>query len=234
MLANKALSTGAPMLGLIAAAAAAAAASPPPATVPLYRTFEASVANAKTAVADKFGGVTLNTTFFAPAGSEQSGGAAARVTRFWGFYDGGSTWRLRFMPSALGTWSYSWSFSDGSLSGTGSFVCVAAGASPGVLKPYKLNPHWFAYQGDTPVFLKSGPPPPSPRALIFRRPRASACIPLPLSAPAAAQVVLQQGRWVRATGRVVVRPKPLLQGGRPWVQPPDGLRLPAGPALPFP
>ena len=59
------------------------------------------------------------------------------------------------MPSELGEWSYSWSFSDGSLSGDARFMCVAEGASPGVLQPYRANSHWFAYQGESTVFPKS-------------------------------------------------------------------------------
>ena len=32
---------------------------------------------------------------------------------------------------------------------------ISQGAGPGVLGPYKANPRWFAYNGDTPVFIKS-------------------------------------------------------------------------------
>jgi hypothetical protein len=59
------------------------------------------------------------------------------------------------MPSQLGVWTYSWSFSDGSLQGEGQFECVAEGAGPGVLGAYKPNPHWFAYHDGTPKFIKS-------------------------------------------------------------------------------
>eukprot|EP00729_Bicosta_minor_P025100 gene25100-12582_t len=52
-------------------------------------------------------------------------------------------------------WTYKWSFNDSSLAGEGSFDCVAAGAGKGVVQVYKENPHWFAYNGVTPVFLKS-------------------------------------------------------------------------------
>ena len=143
--------------------AAPGPASPPPSppaaphpAVPLYRLFELSVPNHAVKATDKMAGVWLNATFTSPAGA---------TTDFWGFYDGDSTWRLRFMPAALGGWSFSWSFSDGSLSGKGSFECIQKGASPGVLRPYPSNPHWFAYNGERPVFLKSYcgfPPPPPP------------------------------------------------------------------------
>lgn len=114
--------------------------------VPLFRTFETAIENSNTSVANKFVDVWLNATFTSPAGE---------LTAFFGFYDGGNTWRLRFMPRALGAWVYSWGFSDGSQAGKGSFKCVATGASPGVLRPYAANPHWFSYNGDKPVFIKS-------------------------------------------------------------------------------
>jgi hypothetical protein len=41
-----------------------------------------------------------------------------------GFFDGGDVWRVRFLPTQTGTWSYSWTL-DGE-SGSGSFRCTAA------------------------------------------------------------------------------------------------------------
>jgi hypothetical protein len=128
-----------------------AAAHTPPAPVPLFRTFEVAITNDATKVENKFSGVWLNASFTGPPNSRE----ASKPVQFWGFYDGGSTWRLRFMPSAVGPWKYSFSFSDGSLKGEGTFQCVAEGASPGVLKPWPANPHWFAYEGKKPVFIKS-------------------------------------------------------------------------------
>ena len=46
--------------------------------------FEASVSNPRCTAENKFSGVALNTSFIAPSG---------RTTAFWGFYDGGATWR---------------------------------------------------------------------------------------------------------------------------------------------
>ena len=121
-----------------------------PAAVPLFRLFELEVRNAKPRGADfnRFADVWLNASFSSPSN---------KSTAFWGFFDGGDTWRLRWMPRELGAWSYTWGFSDGSLSGSGGFECVAKGASPGVLQPLRSNPHWFSYNGITPVFLKSRP-----------------------------------------------------------------------------
>ena len=90
--------------------------------VPLYRVFETSVQNTKTKPASKFDGVWLNASFSSPTHKQ---------TKFWGFYDGGNTWKLRFMPNEVGAWAFAWRFSDGSASGHGSFACVEKGRSPG-------------------------------------------------------------------------------------------------------
>jgi hypothetical protein len=119
-------------------------------TVPLYKVFETAIRNPKT-YADPFTGVVLSAEFVAPLGQK---------TAFWGFYDGdgqggqtGDVWKLRFMPSEVGTWAYSYAWSDGSAGGSGRFTCVAAGAGKGVLQPYARNTRWLAYQGTAPVFL---------------------------------------------------------------------------------
>lgn len=114
--------------------------------IPQYRVFEGSTSNPQCAAANKFSGVALNTSFVSPSGD---------TFAFWGFYDGGTTWRWRFMPHEVGEWQYSWNFSDGSGSGAGSFHCIAAGGSPGVVGAYMRNPRWFAYNGVTPVHIKS-------------------------------------------------------------------------------
>jgi hypothetical protein len=120
--------------------------------VSLYRVFETSVTNSKS-YANKFTSVTLNADFTAPSGKK---------TSFRGFYDGngsggqtGTTWKLRFMPDETGTWNYSYSWTDGTAGGSGSFACVSSGKGKGVLRGYQGNPHWYAYNGTTPVFLKS-------------------------------------------------------------------------------
>lgn len=135
-----------PLLLLQAITPCAEADGVPAAVVPRFRLFEASVSNPRCTAENKFSGVALNTSFIAPSG---------RTATFWGFYDGGTTWRWRFMPDEPGEWRYSWSFSDGSGNGTGRFLCVSAGASPGVVGAYRQNPRWFAYNGVTPVHLKS-------------------------------------------------------------------------------
>lgn len=123
--------------------------------VPLYRLFERTVTN-DTAYQDRFNDVLLKTTFTAPSG---------KITRFWGFFDGdgkgggsatsGNVWKFRFMPDETGKWSYAWTWSDGTPGGAGTFECVGKGAGPGILRAYAKNPHWFAYNGAKPVFLRS-------------------------------------------------------------------------------
>ena len=132
------------LVSIVGHTAAAAPASP--STVPLYRVFELQLKNANTSAPNKFRDVWLNTTFTSPS---------ARSTPFWGFFSGGDIWRLRFMPNETGRWTFRYSFSDNSMAGGGAFVCVEDGASPGVIQVYEENPHWFAYNSKTPVFIKS-------------------------------------------------------------------------------
>jgi len=148
---------GAPMAD--APAAPAPVPVPTPATdslraplVPLYRVFEQSVTNTN-AYANKFTDVALNVEYTSPSG---------RQMHLPGFYDGdgqggqsGNVWKYRFMPTEAGTWSFSYSWSDGKPGGSGTFEAIATGAGRGVLRPYSGNPRWFAYEGKEPVFLKS-------------------------------------------------------------------------------
>ncbi|MBD3265319.1 DUF5060 domain-containing protein, partial [bacterium] len=81
--------------------------------------------------------VDLKVTYTAPNGEK---------TAFWGFYDGGQTWKIRFMPDRLGTWKYTATFSDGSAGISGSFECVPS-TIPGVIAKDESNPMWFGYAG---------------------------------------------------------------------------------------
>jgi hypothetical protein len=129
------------------------AAAPP--EVGLFRVFEARLENDK-AYANKFNDVELRSTYTAPSGRE---------IQFRGFFDGdgqgggnahaGNVWKLRFMPDELGQWRYRWSWSDGTKGGESTFQCVSQGAGKGILQAYKDNPHWLAYNGTEPVWIKS-------------------------------------------------------------------------------
>lgn len=124
----------------------------PQGAVPLHRIFERSISNSGS-YGNKFTDVELTAHYTAPSGRE--------VT-LPGFYDGdgaggqhGEVWKIRFMPDELGEWRYRYEWSDGTPGGEGTFNAVGIAAGKGVLKPYRDNPHWFAYNGTDPVFLKS-------------------------------------------------------------------------------
>lgn len=126
-----------------------------PATVPLYRLFDASVINTND-YENKFTDVRLNVRYQSPRGD---------MTYFEGFFDGdgkgggdlrtGDVWKFRFMPNMVGEWLYSYSWSDGTPGGKGSFRVVEDGAGKGILRAYENNPRWLAYNGTEPVWLKS-------------------------------------------------------------------------------
>lgn len=120
-----------------------------------YRVFETEVINTRD-YGNKFTDVELLVDYTAPSG---------RNIGFRGFFDGdgkgggdkstGNVWKMRFMPDEVGTWKYTWRWSDGTVGGTGSFESTADNAGKGIIKAYAENPHWFAYNGTEPVWLKS-------------------------------------------------------------------------------
>ena len=67
-----------------------------------------------------------------------------------GFYDGEETYRIRFMPDAVGSWTYRTSSNQTALDGVeGSFDCTSA--SPGNHGPVRVvNGIHFAYEDGTP------------------------------------------------------------------------------------
>jgi len=82
-----------------------------PAAIGLWERFEASVTNPRS-YADPYEDVRLDVAFTAPGGKEIA---------FWGFYDGGQTWRFRCLPDLRGVWRYRATFSDGSPGVSGEF-----------------------------------------------------------------------------------------------------------------
>jgi hypothetical protein len=109
-----------------------------------YECFEALVENTKE-YANPYMDVTLKVTYTKPDGS---------VVDFWGFYDGGVTWRLRFMPDQVGEWEYKANFSDGTPGINGSFTCVDSHI-PGMLSKDELNPLWFGFKGGNHCLVRS-------------------------------------------------------------------------------
>ena len=112
-------------------------------SVGLYGRFETEVGNERS-YDDPFRDVTLEAVFYGPDGSE---------TRFWGFHDGGRTWRLRFMPWHEGEWRWEAHFSDGAPGGSGRFRCTG-GEVPGKLDRYPWNPMWFGYSSGAPELVR--------------------------------------------------------------------------------
>ena len=113
-------------------------------TVPLWGRFEASVTNTKQ-YANPYADVQLDVTYTRPNGS---------TVAFWGFYDGGTTWKIRFMPDQTGTWRYEARFSDGQPGISGSFSVVPSNI-PGMLSADPSNPIWFGFKGGGHVLIRS-------------------------------------------------------------------------------
>ena len=68
-----------------------------------------------------------------------------------GFYDGGGTYRLRFMPDTEGEWSYATRSNAVSLQASGRFACIAP--LPGSHGPVKVRDiRHFEYADGTPYF----------------------------------------------------------------------------------
>jgi len=106
--------------------------------------FEATVENPKD-YHDPYADVTLDVTYEDPDG---------KATRFWGFYDGAGTWKIRFMPDRIGTWKYDAAFSDGSRRISGTFECVRSDI-PGMISVDRANPVWFGYNSGAHGLIRS-------------------------------------------------------------------------------
>jgi len=114
------------------------------ANVGIWGRFEESITNTRS-YTDPYRNTTLNVTYTRPDGSK---------IRFWGFYDGGATWTIRFMPDTLGNWKYNATFSDGQPSKSGSFNCVPSDL-PGMISQDEINPIWFGYKGGKHMIMRS-------------------------------------------------------------------------------
>ncbi len=115
-----------------------------PVRVGQWDRFERSIPNSKT-YRDPYRDVSLAVTYTRPDGSKVS---------FWGFYDGGTTWKIRFMPDQLGTWMYQATFSDNTPGANGSFDCIPS-TIPGMLTADEANPIWFGFKGGKHIQLRS-------------------------------------------------------------------------------
>ena len=109
--------------------------------VGLYDVWERTVTNSKTySNPFDYNVIELRATFTSPSGAK---------INFFGFYDGngsggqnGNVWKLRFMPDKVGTWKYTYSWTDGTGGGSGSFNVVDTGLA-GPLRVATDNPWYF-------------------------------------------------------------------------------------------
>jgi len=106
--------------------------------------FESPVRNERD-YANPFEDVTLDVVYTRPDGVE---------VRFWGFYDGAGTWKIRFMPDQVGTWRYEARFSDGRSGVRGAFECTPS-KIPGMISVYEDNPIWFGFKGGGALVVRS-------------------------------------------------------------------------------
>ncbi|MHC4743576.1 MAG: DUF5060 domain-containing protein, partial [Planctomycetota bacterium] len=110
----------------------------------LWQRFEMSLKNSKK-YAGPFTDVSLDVVYTAPDG---------RKIKFWGFYDGSDTWKIRFMPNMPGRWRYEARFSDGGRGIKGEFDCIKSDVR-GMISAYADNPTWFGFENGGPVLLRS-------------------------------------------------------------------------------
>lgn len=125
------------------------------ASVPVWGQFELTVSNDNT-YPNPFTDVTLEATFIGPDREE---------VHFFGFYDGdgqgnqeGNVWKLRFMPDTEGIWHYSYSWSDGTPGGEGTFQAIQS-ELPGPISAHSQNPAMWHIEdrGAFVPFFVSGP-----------------------------------------------------------------------------
>jgi hypothetical protein len=68
-----------------------------------------------------------------------------------GFYDGGTTWRLRFAPNEVGEWTYVLRGEGVKILQHGKLRCTK-GRGHGFIRVHPQNPYAFAYADGTPFF----------------------------------------------------------------------------------
>jgi hypothetical protein len=127
------------LLLLCYAASAARAAD----SVPLYSPHEITL-SASTVPANPYTDLAADCTLTAPDGGTRS------LPLFW---DGGTTWKFRFAPAALGTWKWLVKSTDAGLEGkTGAFQCMDFKLRGG-LQPMRGAPHHFQHQNGERVWF---------------------------------------------------------------------------------
>ena len=115
-------------------------------TVEQWHPFDVSVTTTNT-YSNPFMGVTLTGTFTGPGN---------KTLTIPGFYVGNNTWKIRFAPTVVGSWSYKTTSNDSKLTNVqGAVTCVANALSTvhGQLFVDASNQHHFVYEDGTRYFL---------------------------------------------------------------------------------
>jgi hypothetical protein len=119
--------------------------------VPRYEVFELELTSSQT-YSNPFTDVAVTATFSGPSNQQ--------VTAQ-GFYDGGNTWRVRFAPDEIGTWTYVTDSDDNANSGlnaqSGTFNCVtqnnpAPVSNHGFIKVDPARKYYFQFSDGTPFY----------------------------------------------------------------------------------
>jgi hypothetical protein len=114
-----------------------------PAQVDLHGRFERAIRREKVPI-DPYAEPPLEATFVRPDGRE---------VRWWGFFDGDSTWKVRFTPDRVGSWSYRLAFPGESPSAAGSFECIPSNRFARI-QVYQPNPVWFGTGEQQPLLVR--------------------------------------------------------------------------------
>ncbi|MBN1349620.1 FG-GAP repeat protein [candidate division KSB1 bacterium] len=108
-----------------------------------YRQFETEL-NSNNTYSNPYIDVWLSAHVVSPSGDEFD---------IDGYWQQNNVWKLRVMPTEIGTWTYTTSSNDPGLDGmTGGFDCIAS-SHPGVLRVNDAAPHMFELTESGPFFL---------------------------------------------------------------------------------
>lgn len=109
-----------------------------------YQLFEATIIN-NIQYADPFRDVKLIVKLISPEGKS--------ILHF-GFFDGDSTWKIRFSPDLPGVWKYSARFSDQNKSLSAVFDCILTDKQ-GFTGKNEYNPFWMGKAGNPKILFRS-------------------------------------------------------------------------------
>ena len=82
--------------------------------------------------------------------------STGKVIALPGYYDGSDTWKIGFMPTDVGEWTYVTSSVEAELSGVTGTITVVQSGLPGMLKADPSNPRKWKYT-DGPYVIPLAP-----------------------------------------------------------------------------